>query len=86
MRNKRKSALVSLLLIICFGTFSAADSTSKYKPVPVNQADSLGILLVQTFEGEFNLLIRLLMMYFIRFQNKIVSPLLMVMKWFQCKF
>ncbi|MAE14875.1 MAG: hypothetical protein CL821_04705 [Crocinitomicaceae bacterium] len=51
MRNKRKSALVSLLLLICFGTFSAADSTSKYKPVPVNQADSLGILLVQTFEG-----------------------------------
>ena len=51
MRNKRKSALVSFLLLICFGTFSAADSTLKYKPVPVNQADSLGILLVQTFEG-----------------------------------
>ena len=29
MRNKRKSALVSLLLLICFGTFSAADSALK---------------------------------------------------------
>ena len=51
MRNKRKSALVSFLLLISFSTFSAPDSTLKYTPVPVNQADSLGILLVQTFEG-----------------------------------
>ena len=38
-------------MLIGFSTFSAPDSTLKYTPVPVNQSDSLGILLVQTFEG-----------------------------------
>ena len=51
MRNKRKSILAVLLLVFGFSSVSATDSTLKYHPVPVMQSDSLGILLVQTFEG-----------------------------------
>ena len=51
LRNKRKSIIAILLFSFSFGSASAADTNNIYKPVPANQADSLGILLVQTFEG-----------------------------------
>ena len=51
MRNKRKSLLTVILLVFGLSSVSAIDSTIKYNPVPVAQSDSLGILLVQTFEG-----------------------------------
>ena len=50
MRNKRKM-LVSLFFLICFSYSLQANENKVYKPIPIDQADSLGVLLVQTFEG-----------------------------------
>ena len=51
IRNKRKSLLTSIALFTGIFTFSAQTEKNPYNPIPKDQADSLGILLVQTFEG-----------------------------------
>ena len=48
MRKKRKGILSLIALIF---TLSFINAQQKYEPIPKNQSDSLGILLVQTFEG-----------------------------------
>ena len=51
IRNKRKSILTLLVLFFSMSNFFGQNQKSAYQPMPENQADSLGILLVQTFEG-----------------------------------
>jgi hypothetical protein len=49
MRNKRKSIFSIMFLFFAFNFLNAQQPS--YQPIPLSQADSLGILLVQTFEG-----------------------------------
>ena len=51
IRNKRKNIYMILLLFFGISTLNAQTNEPTYQPIPENQADSLGILLVQTFEG-----------------------------------
>ena len=51
MRNRRQKLMASFLLYIFISPMFYANDTVDYKPIPANQADSLGILLTQTFEG-----------------------------------
>ena len=51
MRNKRQAFIVSLIFFMCFGQTAWANASIPYEPIPQIQADSLGILLTQTFEG-----------------------------------
>ena len=50
MRNKRKGIAVFLGLFV-FSFNYGQDTSSTYIPIPANQADSMGTLMVQTFEG-----------------------------------
>ena len=50
MRNKRKGIAVFLALFVLSFNYGQ-DSSSAYIPIPANQADSMGTLMVQTFEG-----------------------------------
>ena len=51
MRNKRKG-IAALLLAMSFCSINyGQDSSTTYIPIPANQADSMGTLLVQTVEG-----------------------------------
>ena len=50
MRNKRKM-LVSLLFLVGGFTSIQGQKVQDYQPINLDQADSLGVLLVQTFEG-----------------------------------
>ena len=51
MRNKRQAVIVSLIFFMFFGQTAWANDSITYEPIPQIQADSLGILLTQTFEG-----------------------------------
>ena len=51
IRSKRKQILTMLILFFSVSTFFGQDQKDNYQPIPESQADSLGILLVQTFEG-----------------------------------
>ena len=51
MRNKRQAVVVSLIFFMCFGQTGWSNDSIFYEPIPQIQADSLGILLTQTFEG-----------------------------------
>ena len=51
MRNRRQKLMASLVLFTFFSPMFYANDTVDYKPIPASQADSLGILLTQTFEG-----------------------------------
>ena len=51
MRNRRQKLIASLVLFTFFSPIFYANDTVDYKPIAASQADSLGILLTQTFEG-----------------------------------
>ena len=55
---------------MCFGQTAWANDSIPYEPIPQIQADSLGILLTQTFEEEYNQLILWLMMSYIKYRRK----------------
>jgi cytochrome c-type biogenesis protein CcsB len=49
MRNKRKTALITIAVLFVTNLFALENYS--YKPIPSVQADSMGVLLVQTYEG-----------------------------------
>ena len=51
MRNKRQAFIVSLIFFLFLGQTGWSNDSIPYEPIPQKQADSLGILLTQTFEG-----------------------------------
>ena len=70
MRNKRQAVIVSLIFFMYFGQTAWANDSIPYEPIPEIQADSLGILLTQTFEGRIHQLILWLMMSYIKYRRK----------------